>query len=62
MLIDGLLALAGVFGIWLAGSIGAQHFALSRLLLAIVSFNVTALLLLWFGKKSFKAGADAGGW
>lgn len=50
------LAIIMIFLIWFAGSIAVEDFVMNRLLFSLISFEITSICFLWFGKSSVKTG------
>ena len=45
---------------WLAGGVSMENFEMNRLFFSLISFSVTCICFLWFGKKSIRTGVFAG--
>lgn len=60
LLINGFAALAAIVAVWFIGGMMSGDFALNRLLLSAVSYNITLACVLCFGKRSVVKGFSAG--
>lgn len=57
------LAIVMISLIWLISSAALENFAMNRLYFSLISFEITSICFLWFGKSSVKTGVfSAMGW
>lgn len=59
MLITGIIAFISMAVIWLVSGIRTEDYSINRLLFSVISFNITAALILGFGKRSIVSGITA---
>lgn len=56
LLVNGVVAFAVMILLWVAVGIRTYDFAMSRLFLSLIVYNVTLICSLWFGRKSMTRG------